>query len=142
MGGFEPVTRLPRKSDDSGREHHGFSWHTIDPTVLNDARSCIEAANKAGKTAVVWEGMREVDEGFWLPWKEPSTFNAGCLWFFRKLGNLVAEQGLSARWFVIGHNENFNAALWAEAKASLKKDAASHAVRQLQKAAGRIETAA
>ena len=83
LSGFEPVTRMPRKSDDSGREHHGFSWHAIDSTVLNDARLCIEASSKAGKTAVGWEGMREVDEGFWLPWKGPSTFNAGYRWFFR-----------------------------------------------------------
>ena len=90
-------------------EFRGFSWHTVDPSKVVEASARLNAAReKKGKTAVVWEGMRGLPDGFYLPWKRPVTFAAGYMWFDRVLGDMVGEPGQTSNWHVEGHHEGFD----------------------------------
>ena len=75
-------------------EFHGFSWHTADPSSVLKASAWLKKVReKGGKTAVVWEGLKGLPDGFYFPWKRPVSFAAGYMWLVRVLGDLVAEPG-------------------------------------------------
>ena len=62
----------------------GFSWHAPDSAFRAAARLALaEVRGKGGKTAITWndEAQRETDDGGYLVWKAPATFNAAHAWF-------------------------------------------------------------
>ena len=92
-------------------EFRGFSWHTVDPNKAAQASARLKASReKGGKTAVVWESMKGLPDGFYLLWKQPVRFAAGYMWWTRLLGDLVAEPGQTSNWHVEGHREGFDPA--------------------------------
>ena len=85
---------------------HGFSWHTADAQKLAAALARVQAAReKGGKTAVAWETMQLLPDGFRLGWKKAVSYRAGYMWFTRVLGDLVAEPGQTSNWRVVGYRD-------------------------------------
>ena len=84
----------------------------------------MEAA-KARQTIFDWGKFREVEDGFFIPRKTPSTFVSGYHFFLRRLGKLVSEPGRSMNWQVLGHRADYDSSLWANLKAPASEPAAS-----------------
>ncbi len=104
----------------------GFSWHTKCRKALQQARMALaEVQEKGGKSAVVWDGLAPLDDGFYLPWKVPTKFRAGYSWFTRQLGALVDEVGQTSKWRVVGHIDGFDPERVPAAKAAEDSETAS-----------------
>ena len=99
-----------------------FSWHSIDPEVVEKARSRFAGAKQNRLLTVAWEDVRWLDEGVYVPWKEPATYNAAYLWFRRVVGHLVPQQGNTKKWCVLAHAVEYDPSLWETARNALDGD--------------------
>ena len=85
----------------------GFSWHTDERAILAEAKPFLAQAAHARQCAADFQNVLWLDDGVYLPWKKPSTYELGYLWFWRLIGRLVDRKGNSSRWLVVGHKGGF-----------------------------------
>ena len=87
----------------------GFSWRSADSSKIEKASALLASAReKGGKTAVAWDKMQTLPDGFYLAWKRPVSYAAGYMWLSRILGDLVAEPCQTSNWNVQGHRKGFD----------------------------------
>ena len=89
----------------------GVYWHSCQQQTVLAARAERDKArsiSKGRKTAVTWEGLLELPDGFYLPWRKPASWASGYGYFSRTLGTLVWERGQSSAWRVVGHPHGFD----------------------------------
>ena len=104
----------------------GFSWHSTDARIMKDAGGIFAAARtQGGRTSVDWEGFLPVTNGFFFPWKDPATFNAGYLWFARKVGCLSDGPAQTKDWFVVPHLVRYEESEWLRALAQFDEPQAN-----------------
>jgi serine/threonine protein kinase len=95
----------------------GFSWHSVDPKIFESARLRVSDMEKIGKTAVNWESLQWLPQGFYIAWKDfGGTYRAGYHWFSRVIGDLSDTDGNTLQWCVIGHPRTFDPCLWESFK--------------------------
>lgn len=102
-------------------KHHdkvcqGFSWHSISPTSVSQARDLL--AHVGHKTYFDFESLAWFDEGFYLPRKlgRGCSFEAGYHGLSRILGHLAEDSGLTPKWMVLGHEGPYDPQAWDAVK--------------------------
>ena len=95
----------------------GFSWHSCDQKVREDAAAILEEAQanqyKPGRIShrgPKFSGLLPLDDGFYMPWNVPAAMACGYMFFSRKIGHLVGEMGQTSNWRVVGHPAGFDPA--------------------------------
>ena len=98
---------------DSGKVFAGFSWHSIHPGVVREARRELSGAKIARQTLCATEGWQTLADGVYGPFKTSAPFPYAYNWVLRKIGLLkgpdgqVLPRGNTPEWRVVGHERAY-----------------------------------
>ncbi len=98
--------------------HSVYSWHTSSSSDLEKAKGIVESLRTGRQTALEWDTLQWLTDGFHVRWKTAVQHRAARHWFVGTGLTTKRFAALSEKWLLVGHGNAFDAGQVAQARAS------------------------